>query len=203
MSIDTFLATRLRTLRTDHGLTLQQLAERSGVSRSMLSLIERGETSPTAAVLDRLAGAFGLSLPAFFATPAAEAADTAAPEPVARKSAQALWTDPASGYQRRQLSPPGVASPMELVEITFPPGATVLFDNPLRRAGPLPQVSQQLWLLAGRIEVRLDGEATTLQAGDCMAMTLGAQIAFHNPGAQPARYLLATARGSAPSRSPA
>ena len=54
-----------------------------------------------------------------------------------------------------------------------------------------------------RIEVRLDGEATTLQAGDCMAMTLGAQIAFHNPGAQPARYLLATARGSAPSRSPA
>lgn len=195
MDIDSFLADRLRSLRLAQGLTLAQMAERSGVSRSMLSLIERRETSPTAAVLDRLAGAFGLSLPAFFATQA----QASAPDPVARHADQALWTDPSSGYVRRHLSPPGLPSPIELAEISFPPGATVLFDNPLRRSG----IAQQLWLIAGTMEISLDGQRTLLQAGDCLAMTLGAQIGFHNPGTAPARYLLATARGNDLPRSPA
>lgn len=183
MEIDAFLSKRIRELRKVRGQTLEQLAELSGVSRSMISLIERQETSPTAAVLNKLADAFGLSLPTLFAG----AAQETGPEPVSRRAAQAVWTDPASGYVRRHLSPAGVPSPIELVEVQFPAGETVGFDNPVRRGG----IQQQLWVLAGEMVVRLDEASWHLATGDCMAMALAARITFHNPGLQAARYLLA------------
>lgn len=183
MEIDALLATRVRELRRTQNLTLEQLAESSGVSRSMISLIERQETSPTAAVLNKLADAFGVSLPTLFATET-QGPD---PEPVARHAEQAVWTDPASGYVRRHLSPSGVASPIELVEVDFPAGESVVFDNPIRRVG----IHQQLWVLEGTMDITLDARTWHLATGDCLAMELGARITFHNPGQQPARYLLA------------
>ena len=188
MDVDAFLAARVRDLRRDRDLTLEQLAALSGVSRSMISLIERQETSPTAAVLNKLADALGISLPALFAGDA-RAAD---PDPVSRRADQPVWTDPASGYVRRQLSPAGVDSPLELVEVTFPAGETVVFDNPVRRVG----VEQQVWVVKGAMDITHNGRTWTLHAGDCMAMTLGDRITFHNPGSQAARYVLALVRGS-------
>lgn len=188
MDVDAFLAARVRDLRRDRDLTLEQLAALSGVSRSMISLIERQETSPTAAVLNKLADALGISLPALFAGDA-KAVD---PDPVSRRADQPVWTDPASGYVRRHLSPAGVDSPLELVEVTFPAGETVVFDNPVRRVG----VEQQVWVVKGAMDITHDGRTWTLHAGDCMAMTLGDRITFHNPGSQAARYVLALVRGS-------
>ena len=194
MDIDALLATRVRDLRKARGLTLEQLAERSGVSRSTVSLIERQETSPTAAVLNKLADAFGLSLPALFAgeAPQPEA------EPVSRRAQQPVWTDPASGYVRRHLSPAGADVAVELVEVNFPAGQRVVFDNPVRRVG----VQQQIWVIKGGIDITLDGQTWQLTTGDCMAMALGARITFHNPHAQPARYLLALTSQLDPTRSP-
>lgn len=183
MDVDAFLAQRVHALRKARGLTLEQLAQASGVSRSMISLIERQETSPTAAVLNKLADALGVSLPTLFAADAPPAGEG----PVSRRADQSVWTDPASGYERRHLSPVGVGSPIELVEVGFPAGATVVFDNPVRSAG----IHQQVWVLKGRMDITVDGQAWRLAAGDCLAMRLGHRIAFHNPGTQPARYLLA------------
>src|SRR5437867_5489644 len=53
---------RVRALREGMGLSLRDLAERSGVSAPMLSQVERGETSPTLAVAGRIAGGLELSL---------------------------------------------------------------------------------------------------------------------------------------------
>ncbi|MFT3956737.1 MAG: XRE family transcriptional regulator [Piscinibacter sp.] len=192
MEIDAFLAARLRDLRRARGLTLEQLAELSGVSRSMISLIERQETSPTAAVLNKLADAFGVSLPAFFAGEAR----SADPDPVSRRADQHVWTDPASGYVRRHLSPAGMASQIELVEVNFPAGATVVFDNPLRRLG----IEQQIWVIKGAMDITLEQRTWQLQTGDCLAMVLGARITFHNPGLQPARYVLALTHSADVSR---
>lgn len=185
MDIDAFLAQRVRELRKARALTLDALAERSGVSRSMISLIERQETSPTAAVLNKLADAFGIALPTLFA-----GEHTATPDPVSRRAAQVLWTDPASGYTRRHLSPTGIASPIELVEVCFPANETVVFDNPTRQA----QVQQQLWLIEGVMDIGLGLQHWQLGAGDCLALTLGERITFHNPGPQTARYVLALSR---------
>jgi transcriptional regulator with XRE-family HTH domain len=183
MSIDNVIANRIRNLRKTQGLTLEQLADSSGVSRSMISLIERQETSPTAAVLNKLADALGVSLPALFA----EDTPSTAPVPVARRSEQTVWADPASGYLRRHLSPVGIASPIELVEVEFPAGETVLFDSPIRKVG----IHQQLWVLNGAMDITSHTQTWHLSSGDCLAMELGERITFHNPTAKPARYVLA------------
>ena len=119
---------RVRRLRSSQGLSLQALAKRSGVSRSMISLIERGETSPTAVVLEKLAAGLGVTLPSLFDAPAG-GLEARARSRVARRGDQPEWQDPASGYVRRNVSPAGVPQPMQIVEVLFPPGGRVAFEN--------------------------------------------------------------------------
>ncbi len=180
--IDSRLAARLRGLRADRGLTLDALAERSGVSRSMISLVERGESSPTASVLDRLAAGLGVTLAALFAE--AEREDAT---PVARRADQVAWTDPATGYRRRNLSPPGFPSPIELVEVELPPGARVSYDSGNRAA----TVEQQVYLLDGTIDLTVGETMHRLSTGDCLAMRLDRPTGFHNPNDRTARYIVA------------
>ena len=186
MDIDTLLAARVRDLRKARGATLDQLAQRSGVSRSMISLIERGASSPTAAVLSKLAAALEVPLAALFdAAPA-----SATPSPLARHADQSRWTDPASGYQRRHLTPTGLGAPLELVEVTFPARQSVTFDNATRLPAHLAP-HQQLWLLEGRMTLTVGSQTWQLAAGDCLAMAVNQPIVFTNPGDRPARYVLA------------
>ncbi len=187
--MDARLADRLRGLRAGRGLTLEGLAERSGVSRSMISLIERGESSPTANVLDRLAAGLGVTLASLFAED--ERADAS---PVALRADQPVWHDPGTGYVRRNLSPPGFPSPLELVEVRLPPGAHVAYDTGLRS----PAVNQQVWILEGAIALTLGEASHELGAGDCMAMRLDRPTAFRNLTDQPARYLVALSTDAAP-----
>ena len=56
------LSSRVTALRKKNKLTLDQLAAASGVSRSMLSQIERGQANPTLTVTFRIAQAFGMSI---------------------------------------------------------------------------------------------------------------------------------------------
>ncbi|MDA8455731.1 XRE family transcriptional regulator [Acidovorax sp. GBBC 3334] len=185
MDITTLLAQRLRTLRDARGLSLEALAERSGVSRSNISLIERGESSPTAAVLDKLASGLGVTLSSLFER---EAADDEAASPVARVAQQPVWTDPASGYVRRSVSP-GVPSPLQLVDVVFPAGQRVAYDNAPRGM----EIHQQIWMIEGAMEITVGGTAWRLEAGDCLAHTLGSPIVYRNPARQAARYLVALA----------
>lgn len=180
MDINELIAQRLRELRDAQGLSLAALAERSGVSRSNISLIERGESSATATVLDRLTAALGITLAALFDPPAAE------PMPLRRAEDQLTWTDPVSGYVRRNLSP-AVDSTLGLVEVRFPPGQRVAYDTAARDV----DVHQQVWIIEGSMEVTVGDTRWTLVAGDCLAMLLDRPIAFHNPADKPARYLVA------------
>src|SRR5437660_6766439 len=108
-TLNQLIADRVRGLRAARAFSLDFLATKSGVSRSMISLIERGESSPTAVVLEKLAAGLGVTLASLFDAPAAAAQ---APGPVARRDGQPQWQDPASGYLRRNVSPPGVPQPM-------------------------------------------------------------------------------------------
>ena len=177
------LAARLRGLRAARELTLDALAERSGVSRSMISLVERGESSPTAAVLDRLAAGLGVTLAALFADEVSEDGS-----PVSRRKDQREWRDPASGYVRRNLSPPHVRSPLELVEVSLPAGARVAYDTVAARS-----IAQQIWIIEGTLELTLGAAMHRLTAGDCLAMRLEGPIVFRNPARTAARYLVALA----------
>jgi transcriptional regulator with XRE-family HTH domain len=176
------LAARLRLLRQDAGLSLDALAQKSGVSRSNISLIERARSSPTAVVLDKLSSALGVSVASLFeAAPAATA-----PSPLARVADQPVWSDPTSGYMRRNVSPSG-ASPLQLVDVIFPPGQRVAFETAERDA----DIHQLVWMIDGVMEIGHGSEQWRLEAGDCLAMQLDAPVRFHNPGNRPARYLVA------------
>jgi transcriptional regulator with XRE-family HTH domain len=177
------IAAQARSLRAALGFSLDALAAKSGVSRSMLSLIERGEASPTAVVLERLAWGLGVPLARLFDAPVDEGA---APQPMMRRAEQKQWRDPASGYLRRNVSPPHWPSPIQIVEVDFPAGAGVAYETGSRD----PHVHQQVWVLAGRIDVTLGKKLYRLETGDCLAMLLDRPIAFANRSRRPARYVV-------------
>lgn len=176
-SLNDRIAARVRGLRAERGLSLDALALRSGVSRSMISLVERAESSPTAVVLERLATGLGVTLASLFDDP------QPAPDPVARRAQQPVWRDPQSGYLRRNVSPAGVASPIRIVEVDFPPGARVAYETGVHE----PPVHQQVWVLEGTIEVSLGEHTHRLTEGDCLAHALDRPTAFRNPTRKPAR----------------
>ncbi|WP_326543772.1 helix-turn-helix domain-containing protein [Pseudorhodoferax sp.] len=182
-SIHQRIAERVASLRAARGLSLDALARHCGVSRSMISLIERGESSPTAVLLERLATGLGVPLATLFDAPVRAA------DPVARRDAQPLWRDPACGYVRRSVSPSGTGSAIRIVEIDFPPGARVGYDNAL----PGPPLHQQIWMLEGTMEIQLGQVLHRLAAGDCLAHLLDQPITYHNPGERPARYAVVVA----------
>lgn len=183
MDINLLIARRVRELRDAAALSLDALAARSGVSRSNISLIERGESSPTAAVLDKLASALGVALAALFEDKGAPEDE---PSPLARVAEQPVWTDPASGYMRRSLSP-AAPSPLQLVDVVFPPGQRVAYDSVPHNA----DIHQQVWMIEGAMEISVGEQQWRLEAGDTLAMRLDRHIVYHNPTRKQARYLVA------------
>ncbi len=179
------IANRLRQLRLERALTLDDLAAQSGVSRAMISRIERAEASPTAVLLARLCSALGQSLSSFFETPDESAS------PLARRANQQTWRDPATGYVRRSVSASGTGSRVDIVEVDFPPGAVVRFPQ---LSGARNQ-SQHLWLFDGAMAVTAAGRRYDLLAGDCLYMNIGDEHIFENPMATPARYAIVIDRG--------
>jgi transcriptional regulator with XRE-family HTH domain len=176
------IAERVSELRSAQGLSLDALAHKTGVSRSMISVIERGETSPTAVVLEKLAAGLGVPLASLFDGP--ESGAKASSGPVARRKDQPQWQDPASGYRRRNVSPPGVPQPMQIVEVHFPAGKRVAFEAAAREI----RIYQQIWVLDGAIDVTVGEDCHRLREGDCLAMQLDGPTMFHNPTREPARY---------------
>lgn len=183
--IELAIGERLKSLRATAGLTLDQLAERSGVSRAMISRIERAETSPTAALLARLCEGLGLTLSAFFAP------EDRPSTPLSRHAEQRLWRDPTTGYLRRSVSPPGMPGTVDIVEVEFPPGARVSF--PPREDSR--SITQHVWLFEGMLDMVMPGETHQLMPGDCLFMHIGDAFEFHNPSDQLARYAVILDRG--------
>jgi transcriptional regulator with XRE-family HTH domain len=177
------IALRVRDLRAARGLSLDELASHCGVSRSMISLIERGESSPTAVVLEKLATGLNVALASLFEAP------EPAEDPVSRMADQLSWRDPQSGYVRRNVSPSGFASPIQIVEVSFPAGARVAYETAART----PRVHQQVWVFEGSIDVTLGSNHHRLGVGDCLAMVLDQPITYHNPTRKRARYAVVIA----------
>lgn len=181
--INSRIASRVRSLRAELGLTLDVLAAKSEVSRSMLSLVERGESSPTAVVLERIATGLGVPLATLFEDVGA------APEPISRGAQRSSWRDPQSGYVRRNLSPGNFPSPLQLVEVMLPAGAKVAYETGARDVS----IHQQIWVQEGSIEVSIGNLTHRLGADDCLAMQLNEPITFRNRTRKSARYLVALA----------
>jgi transcriptional regulator with XRE-family HTH domain len=181
---DAILAGNLRMEREARSWTLAELAARSGVSRAMLSKIERCEASPTAALLGRLSAAFGLTMSQLFAQIEGQPAGQ-----VARVDQQPVWRDPETGFVRRSLSPAGPV-PLELVWGEMPPGAEITYPAASRAF----IADQQLVVVSGSLTVESGSSCHALAPGDCLRFGPPTDVMFRNPGAARCLYVIALLR---------
>jgi|SRR4029079_1829304 len=175
------LAQRIRLERDLRNWSLADLAERSGVSKAMISKIEREEVSPTAAILGRLAAAFEMTLAALLLK--AEGIPR-----LSRAAVQKTWRDPATGYVRRQVfSRPD--HPLELVEVELPPGQKVSFP-----AWSYAHIRQIVWVRKGQLVITEGDTRNELNPGDCLGFGPPSAVSFINESRGPCSYVVALAR---------
>ena len=175
------LAQRIRLERDLRNWSLADLAERSSVSKAMISKIEREEVSPTAAILGRLAAAFEMTLAALLLK--AEGIPR-----LSRAGVQKTWRDPATGYVRKQVfSRPD--HPLELVEVELPPGQKVSFP-----AWSYAHIRQIVWVRKGQLVITEGETRNELNPGDCLGFGPPSAVSFINEGRGPCSYVVALAR---------
>jgi transcriptional regulator with XRE-family HTH domain len=176
------IASRLRQERRARQWSLDDFAQQAGVSKAMLSKLERGEASPTAVMLGRISGALGLSISTLLADPSARVPR------LVRHAEQPVWKDPLTHYVRRQVSPLG-DMPVQLIEVALPPRRKVAFP-----ASSYSFIRQLIWVLAGSLEFREGAQAHRLEPGDCLELGPPADCAFRNPGRSTCRYVVVLTR---------
>jgi uncharacterized cupin superfamily protein len=111
---------------------------------------------------------------------------------VSRRDDRTPWRDPQSGYVRRNISPAGFASPIQIVEVVLPAGASVAFETGAREV----RIDQQIWVQEGSVDVTVGRVTHRLGEDDCLAMRLDEPTAFRNRSRKPARYVAVIATQS-------
>ncbi|HGH5978578.1 TPA: helix-turn-helix domain-containing protein [Kluyvera georgiana] len=152
------IGARIRIERESRSWSLSELAERAGVSRAMIHKIERGESSPTATLLARLSGAFGISMSTLIARAEIQEGK------LLRFADQPVWHDPQSHYLRRHVSPRGEL-PVDLVQIELPAGS----DIPMP-ASAYAMARQLIWVQQGELLFMEGDTGHRMQAGDCLEL---------------------------------
>ncbi|MGG7446894.1 helix-turn-helix domain-containing protein [Kosakonia oryzendophytica] len=177
-NINQRISARIRVERESRGWSLSELAERAGVSRAMIHKIERAESSPTAALLARLSGAFGISMSTLIARAEMQEGK------LLRYADQPVWRDPQSHYLRRHVSPRSDL-PIDLVHIELPAGSNI----------PMPASSyalarQLIWLQEGELVFQEGDTRHEMKAGDCLELGPPNDCRFINESDAPCHYLV-------------
>lgn len=173
------LAEELRRQRKRRGLSLEQLAALSGVSRSMISKVERAEAVPSTSILSRLAEALGTTFSRLMAAPVDREIIVI---PAAR---QPVLRDEQSGFLRRCLSPVLPGRGIDWVLNTLQAGSTTGEFTPHRRG-----VDEYIYVLRGRLAATIGGRTVTLETGDSLYFEADAGHAFANLGPGLCEYFL-------------
>lgn len=173
------LGERIRLERLRRKLSLEMLAARAGVSRSMLSEVERGGKVPSVLVLDRIATGLGTSMARLLGEERSSAVI------VLRREQQDVAVDPA-GWERRILSPvlPGVE--FEFMRTTINPGVDAGVFSP-HAPGSLEWTAVE----HGTLRLSINGTPYTLHIGDSIYYNADCWHGFANPGDAPCVYYLA------------
>ncbi|HEX8085024.1 MAG TPA: XRE family transcriptional regulator [Solirubrobacteraceae bacterium] len=177
---------RIRALREAEGLSLRDLAERSGVSAPMLSQVERNETSPTLATAHRIAAGLELSLSQLLRL------DEGPPVSVIR-GRDVKPSRERRGHRTEVLTPALPGQRAELSRHTLDPGAATgdPGDPPLHEPG----AREIAHVEHGTVVLCIDDERHELQAGDTVTFDADLPHHFENPGPRAATFLAVVAAG--------
>jgi transcriptional regulator with XRE-family HTH domain len=188
---------RLASLRADRGLRVTELARRAGVSPSLVSQIERGQSRPSVATLVALADSVGAPIDALFREreePAAPAAADDARAPAARIAAPGRTSGgylvrrderesiEIEGGVRWERLTPGNLEGGDIIELVYAPGS-----QSHARAYRHPEGTEMVLVLAGTLVVEVDGVAHALHAGDSLTFPSSAEHRYFNPTSEEAR----------------
>lgn len=184
------LGETVRLLRQRAGLSIQDVAQRTGLSTGMISQLERALTSPSVRSLRLLSIALGVPISHFF--------EPHAPDPssqyIVRRNDRRLLRLTASGVLKESLTP-AQGGALEIYELTLNPGAS---------SGPdfVQHVGEKaVYVLSGRIRIWLDHEPHVLDAGDSVCFPSTVPHMFDNPEATVARAIwVTTLHSGAPPR---
>lgn len=171
------IGSQVRALRKQRGLSLRGLAEICDLSPTTISLIERGDSSPSVATLHRLATALGLPITAFFQEPEAKVAVIL----TRARERRRLGT---GEVQIESLGSGLKGQAMELFAVTLPPGSG-------SGAGAILHSGHELvYCIGGEIEYQIDGKSYLLAPGDSLLFEARLPHCWQNQGQDPATFLL-------------
>jgi transcriptional regulator with XRE-family HTH domain len=173
------LGERVRELRRGRGLTLEGLAERSGVSRAMISKLERGEKNPTLVVAAKLAEGIGVTLSQLAGM------EERREVVVLPRERRMVMRDPETGFERQLLSPNVVGLGVEFIRNVIPEGSTS-GEFPPHRKG----VEEQIVVEQGTLKATLAGEEYLLGQGDAIYFEADIPHRFDNAGKEECTYYL-------------
>ena len=180
------MGAHLRQLRTGRGLSVRTLAAKAGFSPSFISQVEHDQVSPSIASLERLAAVLGVTLAGFFTEPAPS------PAVVVRTTARQELTSAWSRATLEALGPAGGTQPLSPLMITLAPGG---------RSGTRLHAAlgaQFAFVCDGAVTLTLPEGTYTLSPGDAVSIAAATPHQWQNPGVEPARVLLVTARTGSP-----
>jgi transcriptional regulator with XRE-family HTH domain len=181
------IGARVKALRESSGLSLRELAERSGVSAPMLSQVERGETSPTLTVAARVAAGLELRLSQLLRL------DEDGAVTVARASGRRRGGNARHGHRFEILTSPQPGQRAELSRHTLAPGAATggADDPPIHEPG-----SRETALVErGPVVLVCDGLRYELEQGDCVTFDADLPHHFENTGDAEAAFLAVLSAG--------
>jgi XRE family transcriptional regulator, regulator of sulfur utilization len=176
---------RVRALREGLGLSLRDLSDRSGVSAPMLSQVERGETSPTLAVAERIAGGLELSLSQLLRLDEGDGVDVV--------RADRRRTGGTGGHRYEVLTPPRPGQRAEVSLHELDPGAAT--GGPGDPPRHEPGARETAVVLDGRLRLHCAGADHDLDEGDAVTFDADLPHHFENPGDEPARFYAVVAAG--------
>jgi XRE family transcriptional regulator, regulator of sulfur utilization len=179
------MGARVKALREAMDLPLRDLAERSGVSAPMLSQVERGETSPTLTVAERIASGLELSLSQLLRL-------DEAPHVVVTRAGERR-TRTRRGHRTEELTPPLPGQRADVSIHTLEPGASTgrPGDPPLHEPG----ARETAVVLSGTVALLIDDVRHDLDAGDSVTFDADLPHHFSNEGERSAELLAVVAAG--------
>ncbi|HKU54583.1 MAG TPA: XRE family transcriptional regulator [Rhizomicrobium sp.] len=176
------IARRIRMEREARNWSLAELAEQSGVAKASISKIERGEMSPSAGILARLAAAFDLTLAGLLLKAETEKGR------LYRAADQPVWRDPDTGYIRKQIFSRS-DHPLEVVRVELPPGESVSFP-----AWSYTHMRHVVWVQSGKLTLMEGDVRNVLGAGDSLGFGPPSDVTYANEGDRPCTYTVALSR---------
>lgn len=178
-NLDIRIAQRLKVLRADHKLSLDQLAQKTDISRASLSRIENGDVSPTAAVLGKLGAVYKITMSQLMALAEADF------EPLIAKQDQQVWQDPETGFTRHMVSPPTEVLQAEMLECHLPAGQKISYAH-----SPKQGLEHHIYMLEGALSISIEDQTYQLNQGDCLRYQLFGASTFVTSKTQSAKYIL-------------